>query len=107
MLPAVAREGGATLNLRRHLASCSRCRDELATYEALVDRLGGLRSVTAEPPPGLLPALIAIPQRGPAERVRSHVEIHRRAYLGGAVAALVAAAGAFVVHQHVRRPAPA
>src|SRR3712207_8702390 len=42
------------------------------------------RSLEAEPPPGLVNQLVAIPHEGPpAQRVQTHVFRHRRAYAGG------------------------
>ncbi len=104
MLPGHVRDGETTLAFRRHLSRCNGCQGELARYESLIGSLRDMQMVTAEPPPTLVPALIAIPSG--ASRlavVRTHVTRNRRAYLGGAAVALAgAAAGVVAVRRRGR-----
>jgi predicted anti-sigma-YlaC factor YlaD len=94
-LPAYVRDGEQSLSARRHLARCSECRAELASYENLLGALGDLQVSTLEPPPGLVHALAAIPSHpGRLETVRGHVTRNRTVYVGGAAVALAGAAGA-------------
>ena len=113
-LPAYVREGHTSLSLRRHLAECGDCREELKRYEILLGSLGVLRGALARPPPYLYPAVTRIPRRaGFTDKViwrtggmRGHVVRNRGAYLGGVVA-LAGAAGAALWRTRVRRPATA
>lgn len=106
-LPAYVKDRSGSLAVRRHLSRCSDCRTELARYDSMVELLGGLEMRTAEPPPGLVAALSAIPsQAGRVRTMRTHVARNRRAYLGGAAVVLAGAAGAAVL-QRRRRMAPA
>jgi anti-sigma factor RsiW len=108
MLPAVVGEADS-LAVRRHLARCPGCRAEAGRYETLMTATAGLQTLAAEPPPGLLTTLRAIPQgRGRLDEVRTHVARNRKAYAGGA-AAMVATglAGALVWRTRSRRLAHA
>lgn len=105
MLPAHVRGEEMTLTVRRHLARCGSCRAELGRYQDLLATLGELRSVAAEPPPTLLPALLETPRLRRDVVVR-HVTRNRRAYAGGALA-LLGAAGAVAWAARARRPAAA
>ena len=113
-LAARAREGHTSLGMRRHLAGCEACREELERYEILLGSLAALRTVPAQPPPYLYRNLTRIPRRaGLADRLiwrtggmRGHVVRNRGAYLGGVVA-LASAAGAALWRTRVRRPVTA
>jgi predicted anti-sigma-YlaC factor YlaD len=115
-LPTYVRDGQRILPVRSHLAECEACRIELARYERLLDSLSGLESLTYEPPPELVGALLAIPReapglteavRGRAVAVRGHVARNRRAYVGGVGIALAGAAGAALWRSRSRRLAAA
>ena len=89
ILPSVVHDGGDTLAVRRHLASCSACKAELRGYETLLISLGELRDHRATVPPALSEALIAIPtRRHVVAGARAHVVRNRKAYVGGAAVAL-------------------
>ncbi|HEX2235378.1 MAG TPA: hypothetical protein VHK89_03790 [Actinomycetota bacterium] len=113
-LAAHGGEGDTSLGMRRHLAECEDCSEELTRYEVLLGSLAQLRTVRAQPPPYLYRNLTRIPRRaGLADRfvwrtggMRGHVVRNRGAYLGGAVA-LAGAAGAALWRTRVRRPATA
>jgi anti-sigma factor RsiW len=108
MLPAVVGETDS-LAVRRHLARCPECRADAARYETLLTTTAKLQTFVAEPPPGLMASLQAIPQaRGRFDEVRTHVVRNRKAYAGGA-AAMVATglAGALVWRTRSRRLAHA
>jgi anti-sigma factor RsiW len=95
MLPAYAGESGLPLTVRRHLARCEGCREELAEYRTMSAGLGALPAVGIDPPPGLKAALVAIPsQSGKLQGVRSHLSRNKKTYAGVAVAAAGAAGAA-------------
>lgn len=103
MLPAYAK-GDGSLNVRRHLARCADCREELKRYEDLAASLSALRGTHAEPPRDLLPALIAIPSSANrVDQVKTHLVRNKKAYAGGLAVAIVGAAGAALVKNR-RRP---
>ncbi|MDQ3985074.1 MAG: zf-HC2 domain-containing protein [Actinomycetota bacterium] len=107
VLPAYVHEGGATLAVRRHLATCRDCRAEMKRYEVLTDSLGALALARARVPEDLTRSLYSIPeQAGVVEGVRSHLSRNRATYLGGAAVAL-AGAGAAVWTLRARRLAAA
>ncbi len=103
-LPAHARDGHASLALRRHLSRCADCRAELARYELLLGSLAELRSVTAQPPARLFDALAAISRDASAAQtvlwragaMTGHLSRNRAAYLSGLGVALAGAAGALL-----------
>lgn len=96
-LPAFVETGGDTLSVRRHLASCADCRQELERYETLTSSLASLATATATAPPSLYRALARIPgQVSNVDRVRTHVRRHRNEYLGGAVVVAGATAAALL-----------
>lgn len=107
MLPAYA-EGKPSSALRRHLAHCPDCAAELERYQ---DVLGALRLMEARPvevKPGLLAALVAIPERaGRVDHVRAHVNRNRRVYAGAGAALAGAVVGAMVLGRRRRAPAAA
>ena len=94
LLPAYASDQQPTLAVRRHLATCSGCRAELARYRELAASLPDLTTAVAEVPSDLTRALMSIPQearvlarvRERATTARDHVARNRAAYVGGAVA---------------------
>lgn len=94
MLPAHDEEGGSTLALKRHLASCDACREELAHYENLRSTMSSMRHSSIDAPPGLFSALVAIPEteQSRVAALKTHVERNRRAYASGLAA--LAGAGA-------------
>ena len=106
-LPAFVETGGDTLTVRRHLVSCTECRQELERYETLTASLASLATATATPPRSLHAALVRIPEEASrVHKVRSHVRRHRNEYIGGAI--LVAgAAGAALLRSRARRVATA
>ena len=107
MLPAYLQDGEGSLAVRRHLSGCPDCRAELRRYEALAGGLSRLRSVTADAPPSLKPALVSIPvSDNRVEAVRTHVARNRRTYAGAAAVAIAGAAGALAWWSR-RRLAPA
>ena len=107
MLPAYLQDGEGSLAVRRHLSGCPDCRAELRRYEALAGGLSRLRSVAAEAPPSLKPALVSIPvSDNRVEAVRTHVARNRRTYAGAAAVAFAGAAGALAWWSR-RRLAPA
>ena len=86
MMPAYAREQGATLDFKRHLGECRDCRSEFAGYTAMVDAIRAMETTTAEPPAHLLGSLLAIPnETSSLDRVVSHLSRNRKAYAGAAV----------------------
>ena len=114
LLPAYARDQQPTLAVRRHLASCSDCRADLARYKQIESALDGMRTAVVEVPPDLTTKLVAIPQsqrvvslvRERASTARTHVARNRAAYVGGAVA-VASALGATIWRVRARRLAAA
>jgi anti-sigma factor RsiW len=95
LIPAHAGDPAASLSLRRHLARCPECKQELAHYEDLLGAMNSLQSNVAAPPAHLTAALMAIPQSPLRERAVVHVRDHKPVYVGAAaVMAAVAGAGA-------------
>ena len=97
MLPAYADDPGGNLLVRRHLAECDACRNELAAYESLRARLPQVMAHTHEPPAELLPALKKIPSDvNSVDVLKTHLWRNRSAYLSGAAVLAAGAAGAAV-----------
>ena len=97
-LPAYVRDGEVGLSVRRHVAHCRGCKQELAKYVALLAGLDELRSVSVEPPAGLVASLATIPStHSPIEVVRGHVARNRAAYAGGVAVAAMGVAGALLL----------
>lgn len=93
MLPSFVTSDDS-LAVRRHLARCAKCKEELARYQELDRSLSSLRKVHSEPAGDLLPALYAIAD--PETRVaavRTHLARNKKTYAGVAVA-IAGAAGA-------------
>ncbi|MDQ4142376.1 MAG: hypothetical protein M3198_01305 [Actinomycetota bacterium] len=94
LLPAYDREQQPGLAVRRHLASCTDCRAELAQLKELAAGLHEMRTSVVEVPPSLTASLMEIPQdqgvlatvRSHVSTARTHVARNRAAYVGGAVA---------------------
>ena len=107
ILPSAVHDGGDTLAVRRHLATCSACKEELRGYEALLLSLGELKDHKSPVPAVLSEALMAIPsRRNVVAGARAHVVRNRKAYVGGAAVAL-AGAGAALWRARSRRLATA
>ena len=107
MLPAHTDDPDLGLVVRRHLARCQDCKQELALYEELDRSLGAMIEATVEPPAGLLASLEAISsQASKTTRVLGHVERNRKVYVGAGVA-LAGAAGAALWRNRARRVATA
>ncbi len=95
MLPAYADRPGADLGLRRHVAGCEDCKEELTRYEVLTKSLASLSDETVPAPAGLLRSLQSIPeQTSRVDELRSHVARNRSKYLSGAAVLVAGAAGA-------------
>ena len=107
LLPAYGRDQQPSLAVRRHLASCRSCREDLVAYKDLVSSLHSLRFETTEVPAQLTRALIAVPSsENVLGNVRIHVSRNRVAYVGGAVA-VAGALGATLWRARSRRLAAA
>jgi hypothetical protein len=77
-------------------------------YEALRGSFGELRSMSAEPPTGLLASLQAIPANARRlDGVMTHVARNRKAYAGGAAAMVATGAVGLLLRSRSRRYAPA
>jgi predicted anti-sigma-YlaC factor YlaD len=95
MLPAYVKDDKSLLSVRRHLAECRDCREELARYEAVLDGLGALNQMTMDPPPNLLRNLTEAPFTvGRVERAKTHVVHNRGVYLSGAAVGVTGVVGA-------------
>ncbi|MFL4472871.1 zf-HC2 domain-containing protein [Paeniglutamicibacter sp. MACA_103] len=97
-----------TRSFEEHLASCERCREELASFAPVTTRLGALDAQAAR---AMLSAETAAPATDPGvellERMRARRRT-RRAWLGtAAVAAVAASVAGGVFLAPVLRPAPA
>jgi anti-sigma factor RsiW len=104
VLPAYVRDGETSLTVRRHVARCPECKQELVRYEALLGAMSSLQSSVVEPPPALWAALVAIPKSaGSLQNVRAHVTRNRNVYLGGAAAAVAVAGTAGALLWRSRR----
>jgi anti-sigma factor RsiW len=107
MLPSYG-AGDDSLTVRRHLARCTDCKRELARYQELRSSLATMRTIGAEPPSDLLPALYAIAD--PETRiavVKTHLARNKKTYAGVAVAIAGAAGAALWRSRSSRRLAPA
>lgn len=108
MLPAYVRDEKALLTVRRHLADCPGCSEELARYEQLLETLGALESMTVQSPPLSAAALAGAPfEASRPARVRNHLEHNRRVYLSGLAMGGASAAGAAVWLLRSRHPVSA
>ena len=80
-----------------HLATCSACSSELATYRELIESLGAIRDRTEDPEPAFLGRTLAlIPQApitiGESARARGRPLFYALASLGGAAVGATAIA---------------
>ena len=107
VLPSYEPNSQTTLAVRRHLATCSDCKREVARYRELRSGLQGLRASSVEVPREFTQALFAIPSnKNLVGSVRTHVARNRRAYVGGAALA-AGALGATIWRLKSRRVATA
>jgi len=90
---------------RAHVEQCLRCQAELVRYRRVLRTMRSLRHEVLEPAPGLLPDLLAaLEEAGERHAVRSLLNRHRAAYVGGLAAATAAgAAGAILIASRSRR----
>ena len=107
LLPASEGDLRPTLVVRRHVATCAGCREEVVRYQELAGGLQELRATNAEIPAALSRALMEIPtSQNLVGNVRTHVSRNRAAYVGGAVA-VAGAVGATLWRARTRRVATA
>jgi anti-sigma factor RsiW len=101
VIPAYVGERDVTLAFRRHLATCSACRAEVARYESVLEGLRELRPTVVEAHAGLRSSLVSIPDRvSRVDVARVHVVRNRKKYIGGTAAAVaLAGAGALLWRQ--------
>lgn len=92
-------------NERRHVERCLRCQAELVQYRKVLRAMRTMRTEVLEPTPGLLADVLAhLEAAGERRAIRSLIQGHRSAYLGGLAAATAAgAAGAIVFASRARR----
>ena len=104
---AAAADGSVLLgrNERRHVERCLRCQAELVQYRKVLRAMRAMRTEVLEPAPGLLSDILAnLEAAGERRAIRSMIQGHRAAYLGGLAAATAAgAAGAIVYANRARR----
>jgi len=86
------------LEQRDHVERCLHCQAELVQYRKLLRAMRTMRTEVLEPAPGLVADILAnVSAAGERRAIRSMVQGHRAAYLGGLAAATAAgAAGAIV-----------
>jgi hypothetical protein len=104
---AAAADGSTLLGRheRRHVEHCLRCQAELVQYRKVLRAMRSMRTEVLEPAPGLLADILAnLEAAGERRAIRSMIQGHRAAYLGGLAAATAAgAAGAIVYANRARR----
>jgi hypothetical protein len=104
---AAAADGSVLMgrNERRHVERCLRCQAELVQYRKVLRAMRAMRTEVLEPAPGLLSDILAnLEAAGERRAIRSMIQGHRAAYLGGLAAATAAgAAGAIVYANRARR----
>ena len=90
---------------RRHVDSCLRCQAEMVQYRKVLRAMRTMRTEVLEPAPGLLSDILAsLEEAGERRAIRSMIQGHRAAYLGGLAAATAAgAAGAVFYASRARR----
>jgi hypothetical protein len=90
---------------RRHVEGCLRCQAELVQYRRILAALRAMRTEVLEPAPGLIADILTqIEVAGERTAIRSLLNNHKAAYLGGLAAATAAgAAGAILVASRNRR----
>ena len=106
LLPGIV-DGGeiADRRIQRHVESCLRCQAELVQYRKVLRAMRSMRTEVLEPAPGLLADILAnLEAAGERRAIRSMIQGHRAAYLGGLAAATAAgAAGAIVFASRARK----
>ena len=83
---AAAADGSVLLgrNERRHVERCLRCQAELVQYRKVLRAMRAMRTEVLEPAPGLLADILAnLEAAGERRAIRSMIQGHRAAYLGG------------------------
>ena len=83
---AAAADGSVLLgrNERRHVERCLRCQAELVQYRRVLQAMRAMRTEVLEPAPGLLSDILANLEAASKRRaIRSMIQGHRAAYLGG------------------------
>jgi hypothetical protein len=104
---SAAADGSVLLgrNERRHVEQCLRCQAELVQYRKVLRAMRAMRTDVLEPAPGLLAEVLAnLEEAGERRAIRSMIQGHKAAYLGGLAAATAAgAAGAIVFATRVRK----
>ncbi|MGK2947793.1 MAG: anti-sigma factor family protein [Acidimicrobiales bacterium] len=90
---------------RRHVEHCLRCQAELVQYRRLLRAMRSMRTEVLEPAPGFLAEVLAnLEEAGERRAIRSLIQGHKAAYLGGLAAATAAgAAGAIVFASRARK----
>ena len=90
---------------RRHVERCLRCQAEMVQYRKVLRIMRAMRTEVLEPAPGLLSDILAnLEGAGERRAIRSMIQGHRAAYLGGLAAATAAgAAGAIVFANRARK----
>jgi hypothetical protein len=90
---------------RRHVEQCLRCQAELVQYRRVLRAMRAMRTEVLEPAPGLLADVLAnLEAAGERRAIRSMINGHKAAYLGGLAAATAAgAAGAIVYASRARK----
>ena len=106
---AAAADGSVLLgrNERRHVERCLRCQAELVQYRKVLRAMRAMRTEVLEPAPGLLADVLAnLEAAGERRAIRSMIQGHRAAYLGGLAAATAAGAAGAIVYANRGPPRP-
>ncbi len=97
---SAAAEGSTLLgrDQRDHVERCLHCQAELVQYRKLLRAMRAMRTEVLDPAPGVLADVLAnVSAAGERRAIRSLIQGHHAAYLGGLAAATAAgAAGAIV-----------
>ena len=83
---AAAADGSVLLGRteRRHVERCLRCQAEMVQYRKVLRAMRAMRTEVLEPAPGLLSDILAnLEAAGERRAIRSMIQGHRAAYLGG------------------------
>ena len=92
---------------RRHVERCLRCQAELVQYRKVLRAMRAMRTEVLEPAPGLLSDVLAnLEAAGERRAIRSMIQGHRAAYLGGLAAATAAGAAGAIVYASRGPPPP-
>ena len=106
---AAAADGSVLLGRteRRHVERCLRCQAEMVQYRKVLRAMRAMRTEVLEPAPGLLSDILAnLEAAGERRAIRSMIQGHRAAYLGGLAAATAAGAAGAVFYASRTRRAP-